>query len=266
MVCPPQHHLCGVLARLRVKNDTEDAMGKSQALHSLKIIQSCLSCPAREDGLFCHLGPEALARLDSIRQTITHPKGTEVFVQGQQPRGLYVLCSGRVKLTAASTNGRSLIVRVAVPGEVLGLSAVMSNAAYDVNATTLEPCQVNFIPRDSFLSFLQGYGEVSVRVAQHLSVELRRAYHQVARIALASTARAKLAGLLLEWAERDDQPASPEVRFQLRMTHEEIGELVGSSRETIARILSDFRRRGLIQIEGTSITIPDRGRLEKLLS
>ena len=241
-------------------------MGKRQALQSLEIIQSCLSCPAREDGLFCHLGPEALAKLNAIRQTNVYPKGTELFVQGQQPRGLYVLCSGRVKLTATSTSGRTLIVRVAEPGEVLGLSAVMSNTAYDVSATTLEPCQVNFIPRDSFLSFLQGYGEVSVRVAQHLSVELRRAYHQVARIALASTARAKLAGLLLEWAERDAQPASPEVRFQLRMTHEEIGELVGSSRETIARILSDFRRRGLVQIEGRSITIPDRSRLEKLLS
>jgi len=95
---------------------------------------------------------------------------------------------------------------------------------------------------------------------------MKRPYHQVARIALASTARAKLAGLLLEWADHDARPAASDVRFQLRMTHEEIGELVGSSRETIARILSDFRRRGLIQIEGTSITIPDRGRLEKLLS
>ena len=153
-------------------------MAKNQALQNLEIMQSCLSCPAREDGLFCHLGPEALARLDSIRQTITHPKGTEVFVQGQQPRGLYVLCSGRVKLTAASSNGRSLIVRVAVPGEVLGLSAVMSNSACDVSATTLEPCQLNFIPRQLFLGFLHDYGEVSVRVAHHLSVELRHAYHR----------------------------------------------------------------------------------------
>jgi len=241
-------------------------MGKRQALQSLEIIQSCLSCPAREDGLFCHLGPEALAKLTAIRQTNVYPKGTELFVQGQQPRGLYVLCSGRVKMTATSTSGRTLIVRVAEPGEVLGLSSVMFNTAYDVSATTLEPCQVNFIPRDSFLSFLQGYGEVSVRVAQHLSVELRRAYHQVARIALASTARAKLAGLLLDWADQNAQPAASEVRLQLRMTHEEIGELVGSSRETIARILSDFRRRGLIQIEGRSITIPDRNKLEALLS
>ena len=87
----------------------------------------------------------------------------------------------------------------------------------------------------------------------------------MARIALASTARAKLAGLLLDWADQAAKRAASDVHFQLRMTHEEIGELVGSSRETIARILSDFRRRGLIQSEGRSITISDRSKLEALL-
>ena len=235
-------------------------------MKSLEVIQSCLSCPAREDGLFCHLGPEALGRLNAIRQTNVYPKGTELFAQGQKPRGLFVLCSGRVKLTATSTSGRTLIVRVAEPGEMLGLSAVLSDAAYDMSATALDHSQVNFMPRDAFIEFLQGYGEVSARVAHHLSVELRRAYRQVARIALASTARAKLAGLLLDWAEHEGADASPEARFELRMTQEEIGELVGSSRETIVRLLSEFRRKGLIVIEGMFVSIPNRSGLEALLS
>lgn len=241
-------------------------MGRNRSLSRFEIIQSCLACPAREDGLFCHLGPDALGRLNAIRQTHVYPKGTQLFAKGQEPRGLFVLCSGRVKLTTTAMSGRALIVRVAEPGEVLGLSAVLSNSAYDVNATTMDPSQVNFLAREAFLEFLRGHGEVSARVAHHLSVELRRAYRQVARIALASSAHAKLAGLLLDWADRAGTPASPDVRFELRMTHEEIGELVGSSRETVARLLSEFRRKGWILVEGKSFSIANRGGLEALLS
>ena len=241
-------------------------MEKSRTSHGLEIIQSCLSCPVREENLFCQLGPQALADLNAIRQTSICPKGALLFSEGQPPRGLFVLCSGRAKLTASSTGRRSLIVRVADAGEVLGLSAVMSNAPYEVNAEPLELAQVNFIPREDLLRFLQSHGEVSVRVAQHLSMELRRAYHQMARIALAPSARAKLAGLLLDWAGRNTQPAAEGVRFQLGLTQEEIGELIGSSRETIARLLNDFRRQGLIQTKGMFITIPDPRKLEVLVS
>ncbi len=241
-------------------------MGKSVTRYGLEIIHSCLSCPVRKEGLFCQLGPQALAELNAIHQTSVCTKGTVLFIQGQPAPGLFVLCSGRAKLTATSTGRRSLIVRVAAPGEVLGLSAVMSNAAYEVSAETLELTQVNYIPREDFLRFLQSHGEVSVRVAEHLSMELRRAYDQVARIALAPTARAKLAGLFLEWAAHDTQPDEEGVRFQLRLTHEEIGELIGSSRETIGRLLKDFRRKGLIQTKGTFVTISDPRGLEALLS
>jgi CRP/FNR family transcriptional regulator len=177
-----------------------------------------------------------------------------------------VLCSGKVKLTASSSGGRSMIVRVAEPGEILGLSAVVSNGAYEVSAETLEPSQVNFLPRPEFLRFLEAHGEVSLRVAQHLSHEIRRAYEQLTRIALAPTARAKLAALLLEWTRREGQPSDKGIRFVLRLTHEEIGELIGSSRETVTRMLNDFRRAGWITFKGSSMSVRDPGKLEKLLS
>ncbi|MBI2955862.1 MAG: cyclic nucleotide-binding domain-containing protein, partial [Acidobacteria bacterium] len=118
-----------------------------------------------------------------------------LFLEGDPCRGLYVLCSGKAKLTTSSARGRSLIVRMANPGEVLGLAAAVSNASYDLSAEALEPTQVNFLAREDFLRFLHKYGEVAARVAQHLSMELHRAYRQMARIALAPSARAKLAGL-----------------------------------------------------------------------
>ncbi|MBI4466910.1 MAG: Crp/Fnr family transcriptional regulator [Acidobacteria bacterium] len=201
-----------------------------------------------------------------MRQDSVYPAAAVLFVEGQPARGLFLICSGKVKLTASSPQGRSLIVRVAEPGEVLGLSAVISNADYEVSAQTLEPAQISFLPRPDFLRFLGSYGEVSVRVAEHLSMELRRAYHQVARIALAPTARAKLAGLLLDWASQDSQPAPKGVRFHLRLTQEEIGELIGSSRETVSRLLNDLRRKGLIDIKGTLVTLPEPRKLEALFT
>lgn len=241
-------------------------MDRSPSPYGLEIIQSCLTCPAREDHLFCHLGPEALARLESIRQTSVYPKGAVLFVEGQPCRGLFILCSGKVKLSTSSSQGRSMIVGIAETGEVLGLSAAMSEGVYAVNAHTLEPTQVNFIPREEFLHFLQEQSDVAYRVARQLSLDLRRAYQQVSRIALAPTARAKLIGLLLEWGEREPQAAGKARRFQLRLTHEEVGEMIGSSRETVTRLLNDLRRRGLIQIKGAQVVLPDPARLAALLS
>ena len=241
-------------------------MGRSRAPYGLEVIQSCLSCPVREDSLFCQLGPEALAELNAIRQTSVYPKGAVLFVEGQPARGLFVLCSGKVKLTTSSPQGRSLIVRVADPGEVLGLSAVTSSVAYEVSAETLEPSQVNFLPRDEFLRFLQSYGEVGLRVARHLSMELHRAYHQLVRIGLAPTTRAKLADLLLDRASGDTEAELKGVCFQLPLTHEEIGELISCSRETVSRLLNDFRRKGLIDVKGILITLLDPAKLKAFLT
>lgn len=240
-------------------------MEKIQGPYGLEIIQSCLTCPLHEDGLFCQLGVEALTELNTLRQTSAYPKGAVLFVEGQPAQGIFILCSGKAKLTAASPRGRSLIVRMAEPGEVLGLSEVVSSMSYGVSAETMEASQVSFLPREEFIRFLQKHGDVSVRVARHLSSELQRAYRQVTRIALAPTARAKLAGLLLDTASGSTEHGSDDRRFQLRMTHEEIGELIGSSRETVTRLLSEFQRKRLIHKRGALITLLNPARLESLL-
>jgi CRP/FNR family transcriptional regulator len=239
-------------------------MNSGHTPYGLRIIQSCLACPVQHDSLFCRLGPEALQELNALRQTSVYPKGTLLFVEGQPCRGLFVLCSGKAKLTASSRQGRSVIVRVANPGEVLGLSAVVSNSAYEVSAETLGPAEANFLPRDRFIRFLQNHAEVSLQVAHCLSTELQRAYHQVSRIALAPSARAKLASLLLDWAGQEGPTTDKDVSLQLHMTHEEVGELIGSSRETVTRLLNDFRRRGLIETNRTTVTVLDPARLKAI--
>jgi len=229
------------------------------------VIRTCFACPVREDSLFSQLGPEGVAELNAIRQTNLYPKGAVLFLEGQPCCGLYIVCAGKAKLTISSARGRTLIVRISKPGEVLGLAALVSNATHDLGAETLEPTQVNYLPRDEFLRFLHKYGEVSIRVAHYLSSELHRAYRQMARVALAPSAQAKLAGLLLEWGGRETDPPPAGTRFHLDLTHSEIGELIGSSRETIARNLNQFRRQSLIEIKGTVVTLLDPSSLAALV-
>lgn len=240
-------------------------MHTKRSPYGLQIIQSCTSCPVKEERLFCRLGPEALAEQTAMRQTGFHPKGAVLFVEGQSPNGIYVVCTGTVKLTVTSSRGTALILRIVEPGEVLGLSAVLSGTSHEVTAETLEPTETSFFPRERFLSFLARHGDVALRVAEQLSLEVRHAHRQAARIALAPNARGKLAGLLLDWAGYRGEPLRGQACFPLRLTHEEIGALIGSSRETVTRLLSDFRREGLIEIQRSLITLRKPAELEAVV-
>jgi CRP/FNR family cyclic AMP-dependent transcriptional regulator len=118
-----------------------------RAPYGLEIIESCLSCPHREDRLFCNLSPPAVERLAAITSAAAYPKGATLFVEGQSPRGVFILCSGKVKLSTSSADGRSLILRISESGEVLGLPATVTGKPYELTADVIEPTQANFISR-----------------------------------------------------------------------------------------------------------------------
>src|SRR5713226_1663612 len=133
--------------------------------YGLEIVESCLNCNLRADRLFCDLPAQSLQAFESIKYTTVYPKGAMLFIEGQSPRGVFVLCTGRAKLSTSSSDGKTLITQIAESGEVLGLSATVSGKPYEVTAEMMEPGQANFIERDAFLSFLREHGEAALRVA-----------------------------------------------------------------------------------------------------
>jgi CRP/FNR family transcriptional regulator, cyclic AMP receptor protein len=221
----------------------------------LKVIDSCLGCVMREEGLFCQLPHGALATLNSIRQASYYPRGAVLFMEGEAPRGLHVLCSGQAKLTASSADGHSLTLRTVEPGELIGLSSVVGDCPYPMTAETLSACQVSFIPRLEFLRFLRSHSDVSIRVAKHLSMELHQAWQQARMVALARDTHAKLAQFLMDRAGKHGQDAEDGLRIALNMTHEEIAKNIGASRESVTRVLRDLRKRGVICVNGGTIVI-----------
>ena len=158
-----------------------------------------------------------------------------------------------------------LILKMAEAGEALGLSAVISATPYELTAETAGPCQVNFIDRDSLMKLLDKYGELGLHSAQALSREFQSAYRDIHELVLARSSAGKLARLLLSWSgDREREAGVREIRIRSSMTHEEIAQMIGSSRETVTRLLSELKRRELIRLEGSTLVIRNRPALEAL--
>src|SRR5436309_8623444 len=212
-----------------------------RAPYGLTILDNCVTCPVREEHLFCNLPPPAVKKLNEIKSTAIYPKSTMLFIEGQQPRGVFVLCTGKAKLSTSSSEGKTVILKISEPGDVLGLNATISNRPYEVTAEMVEPGQANFIWRDALLHFLREHGEVALRVAEQLSRNYYSAYEEIRTLGLTSSPAEKLTKLLLSWTARAEQTTSP-IKVRLTLTHAEIAEMIGSTRETVSRLFSDLRK------------------------
>ena len=235
-----------------------------RAPYGLNILDNCMTCTIREEHLFCNLPPAAVQRLSDIKSTAIYPKSAMLFLEGQQPRGIFVLCTGRVKLSTSSSEGKTIITKVSEHGDVLGLNATISNRPYEVTAEMIEPGQVNFIPRDTFLHFLREYGEVALRVAEQLSNNYFTAYEEIRTLGLTSSSAEKFAKLLLGWSHAAGT-ADPQ-QVKLTLTHEEIAEMIGTTRETVTRLFADFKKKQLVQVKGATLVIRSKAALEKMVN
>ena len=223
--------------------------------------ENCQSCKVRANGFFCQLSPAALKDFNAVRSSATYPAGALLFLEKQDPRGVFVLCAGQVKLSISSSAGKTLILRITKPGEILGLMAVMSGSPYEVTAETLHPCQVAFVRRDDFLRFLTKHPEAYQGVVKQLNTLYSGACDQLRTVGLAASAPEKLARLLLEWSAdgKDTKPGTP---IKLPLTHEEIAEFIGSTRETVTRTFSEFKNQQLVTFQGSTLLISNRPALE----
>src|SRR3954452_19928442 len=232
--------------------------------YGLAITENCVICKLRHSGFFCELPKQSVEDFDKIKYASTFPAGAVLFVEGQSPRGVYVICAGRVKLTTASRDGKTLILRIANPGEILGLHATVSGKPYELTAETLQPCQLDFVKRDDFLKFLQNHGDACLSAAQHLSQNCQSAYEMIRSLGLSHSVSEKLARLLLEWAT-DGDTTKDGIRIKVALTHEEIAQLIGTSRETVTRVLGEFREKNVAQLRGSTLLIRNRPALERLV-
>jgi CRP/FNR family transcriptional regulator, cyclic AMP receptor protein len=234
--------------------------------YNLDLHNNCSECDVRAERIFCNMSDQSVAALDAIKFTGVYPKGSLLFVEGEQPRGIFIVCSGRAKLTTSSTEGRVLIVKIAEPGEVLGASATILGKPYEVSAETIEPSQLNFIKREDFLRFLNSDAEVCMHAAQQLSEKYHSAQREIRSLGLSQTTGEKLAKLLLDWCDRNGEVTTKGVRLKVLLTHEEMAQMIGTTRETVTRLLSEFKRRKILEVKGSTVLVTNKHELEGLVS
>ena len=234
--------------------------------YGLDIIESCLTCKMRAEHIFCDLPTTALQTFESIKYATAYPKGAILFVEGQVPRGVFVLCKGRVKLTMGSADGKTLILRIAEPGEVLGLSATVSGKSYELTAETMDPCQVNFVKREDFLRFLKEHSDACFRVAEQLGDKYTSACRDLRTVVLSHSAAEKLAKLLLEWCANSGEGAKAVPVVKVALSQEEIAQMIGTSRETVSRLLADLKKQQIVQSKGRTLLIRNKAALKAMAS
>jgi len=190
--------------------------------------------------------------------SLVHPRGKVLLAEGEPARGAFILRTGRATVSISSSEGRVVTLRIAQPGDVLGLNSVLRNASYNTTVRTIESCRTNFIPRKELVDLVETNQPAARAIAQILSREVAELTERARSLLLPQTANAKLARLLLDWSGTNQSQISK------TFTHEEIAHMICSSRETVTRLLAGLNRRRIIRVTSDSILICDQEALQKI--
>jgi CRP/FNR family transcriptional regulator len=222
---------------------------------------SCKGQSQRPGQVFDKLPADVANDLLSVAHAVSYPSNVLLFSELEQPQKVFVVLEGEVKLSMNSRDGRRLILHIARKGEIVGLASALSGKPQEMTAETLYPAKLAVLARRDFLAFLLSHPEAYQTLFEELSHQFTQACGQLRNLGLSSTAPEKLARLLLDWSENAQTNESGS-RFHFSFTHQEIGEFIGATRETVTRTLSEFKTRHLIAFHGSTLTIPNRIALE----
>jgi CRP/FNR family cyclic AMP-dependent transcriptional regulator len=226
------------------------------------IPSDCINCTLRRNCDFCNLPYPLMTEFNALGHLTLYPANATLLTEGQMPRGVYIACAGRSKLSVEARDGKTIILKIVGDRHVLGLSAVVCGTPSGVTVTTIELCQIKFVERESFLRLIENNSQAALACANMLAREVTTSFDDVHDLLLARSSTEKLARLLLSWVS--DEPCNRELRVHTEFTHEEIAQMIGSSRETVTRLLSDLKRKDLIRVEGATLVIPNRIALQAI--
>jgi len=217
------------------------------------------------DKTFGDLPPAVAEALEQEALTTTYPTGAVLFAEGQSPRGVFIVRRGRVKLSICGSDGRTLILRIVERGCPMGVAAVVSGRQYEATAETQEPSEVSFVRQSDLLRLMRLHGEFALWVTQHISQDYACTCREIRDLILSDSASEKLARLMVGWLDQNTESINPS-QVKLALTHEEIGQMIGTSRETVSRLFAGFKKQRLIQQNGCTLVIPNRIALESLIT
>jgi CRP-like cAMP-binding protein len=229
---------------------------------AIPILSKCKGCKWRRQNSFCNLPIEALLELDRIKQIRTFAPGDRLFDEGKPANELMIVCEGAATLTFSSPSGHVAMLGLSERGEVLGLSSAISGHRHATSAEALESTRVAAISRTDFLRFLERFPSASRNAGTELSRKVNRAYDKIRLIGCGLSVSQRLASWLLHMQEASSSRGD---FVTIRLAHEQIAQLLGVSRESVTRALSNFRKRGAVEIRGIHFYVRDGDYLRSLV-
>lgn len=219
----------------------------------------------RQIPLFAELDDDALMQLAERCVSRTVSAGHVLFTTGDECRGLYMVESGRVRIYRTDPAGREQVMHIEGAGRTVAELPIFDGGPYPASAVTMEETRLVFLPRPAFEHLYRNQPDVAQAIIRALGRRLRHLVHVTETLAFRDVA-ARLAMLLVGYAERVGTATASGVEIELDRTQEELAHEIGTARESVSRAMKQLRRKGLIEpLERNRLLIPDVSRLRALL-
>ena len=223
----------------------------------------CEFCASRKQSLFSSLPESQLCVISEVKNQISHRKGQIVYYEGTKPLGIFCVNAGVIKVYKTASNGKEQILYLAKEGDFLGYHALLGEESYGNSATIIKDAKICFIPKEAFLSSMMKNPDFFRRITKQLSHELGIMEDKLTDASQKSI-RERLAFLLLQLANTYGVDGGGHQQIDLILTREEIAGMVGTATESVIRLLSEFKKDGLIDLDGKKISIKNKKGLVRL--
>ncbi len=215
--------------------------------------------------MFEFLDGEELDRLHSLCISEKFPKGEYIFLECDSPRNLYVVVQGEVKLLKQTEDGREMIVEMAYPGEIFGEEAIFDGQPYPMTAQALSDVELLSVSRTDFFSFLRDNPDLALEIITELGTRLREAQNTIRALAM-ERVEWRIARVLLMLSRKAGIVEADGVSIDLPLTRQDIADMAATTVETTIRVLSNFKKMGLVETEKGKIILRDKKHLEEMVS
>ncbi|MEN2283171.1 Crp/Fnr family transcriptional regulator [Algoriphagus sp. SE2] len=223
----------------------------------------CELCASRKFSLFADLPEQHICTISDNKNLISHRKGQILFYEGTKPLGIFCINSGVVKVYKTASNGKEQILHLSKKGDFLGYSALLGEENYSNSAMIVEDAKICFIPKEAFFSTLFNNTPFFKRITKALSHELGVMEEKLTD-ATQKSIRERLAFVLIQLGNSYGVEGGENQKIDLILSREEIAGMVGTATESVIRLLSEFKKDNLIELEGKRIIIKDRRGLARL--
>ncbi|MCL7764256.1 Crp/Fnr family transcriptional regulator [Polaribacter sp. Z014] len=224
-------------------------------------MSKCEQCIIRQLNSLKHLTKEELVKMSNCKTSRVIKKGEAIFEEGERLKGIFCIKDGVCKVSKMSENGRNQIIGLVTRGDLLGERSLISDEASNLKAVALNDMEVCFIPKEEILKDLSKNSNFTMNVLKDMAQTLKQADNVIVDMAQ-KTVKQRLAETLLRLHSKFGTNA--ENTINIHLSREDIANIIGTATESAIRLLSDLKKKKIIEFKGKDISILDSSELDKI--